>query len=125
MWRRTEYGDLVGRSVDELTVGAATGEVMTVNDLDTWDDIDMDLPSLELVARGLVPPDSAVAITADGVVAAVVPPGPSAYGIDIVHALLWPGALHDGANEIAVYAVDGPATAPVLRPYTVEARAAE
>jgi len=125
VWRRTEYGDLVGRSVDELTVGAATGEVMTVNDLDTWDDIDMDLPSLELVARGLVPPDSAVAITADGVVAAVVPPGPSAYGIDIVHALLWPGALHDGANEIAVYAVDGPATAPVLRPYTVEARAAE
>jgi hypothetical protein len=125
VWRRTEYGDLVGQSVDELPVGAATGDVMTVNDLDTWDDVDMDLPSLELVARGLVPPDSAVAITADGVVAAVVPPGPSAYGIDIVHALLWPGALHDGANEIGVYAVDGPATAPVLRPYTVEARAPE
>ena len=120
VWRRTEYGDLVGRSVDELPVGAPTGEVMTVNDLDTWDDIDMDLPSLEFVARGDVPPDSAVAITTDGVVAAVVPPGPSAFGLEVVHALLWPGALQEGHNEIGVYAVDGPAAAPVLRPYTVE-----
>jgi hypothetical protein len=70
-----------------------------------------------------VPPDSAVAITADGVVAAVVPPGPSAYGVDVVHALLWPDALREGANEIGIYAVDGPTAAPVLHAYTVEARA--
>jgi hypothetical protein len=122
VWSRTEYGGLVGRKVDELDVGDATGEVLTVNDLDRWDDVDTDNPPLEVVALGVVPAEAPVAVTVDGVVAAVVPPSRTSYGISIVHALLWPDALGDGRNEIGAYAVDGEATAPVLHELEVEAR---
>ena len=120
VWRRTQYGELVGQRIDDLTVGADAGGTMTVNDLAAWDDVDMDLPSLEFVGRGAVARDGAVAVTVDGVVAAVVPPGPAPYGVGIVHALLWPGALHEGRNVIGAYHVDGPVDDPVLHAYTVE-----
>jgi hypothetical protein len=122
VWGRTEYGELVGAEVGDLEVGDATGDVLSVRDLDAWDDVDTDRPRLELVGRGPVPSDAAVAVTVDGVVAAVVPPSPTPYGISLVHALLWPGALGERANEIGAYVVDGPPTAPVLHELEVEAR---
>jgi hypothetical protein len=61
-----------------------------------------------------VPDGARVAVTVEGTVAAVVPVHPTAYGVAIVHALLWPGALTDGHNDIGAYLVDGPPDAPVL-----------
>ena len=137
VWQRTEYGHLVGVPVPDAsdeggstrdTEGQATlGDpltdvVATVDDLAAWDDVDADVPPLELTGQAAVPEGSAVAITANGVVAAVVPPIPTVYGVAIIHGLLWPGALHDGANDIGMYAIDGPADAPVLHALDVIAK---
>ena len=56
--------------------------------------------------------DTSVAITVDGVVAAVTTTSPTPYGVSIAHALLWPGAVHEGDNDIGMYVLDGPVDAP-------------
>ncbi len=117
VWQRTEYGHLVGRSVDDGSAaqGAALGvTAASVDWLGAWDDVDPAVPPLELSAQAPIPGGTRVAVTVDGVVAAVVPTVPTPYGTSIVHALLWAGAVHGGANKIGMYTVDGPAAAPVL-----------
>jgi hypothetical protein len=42
--------------------------------------------------------------------------------VSLVHALMWPGALRDGANDVRLYLVDGPVSAPVLHPMTMVAQ---
>ncbi|HEX6420425.1 MAG TPA: hypothetical protein VFZ77_18130 [Acidimicrobiales bacterium] len=37
-----------------------------------------------------------------------------------MHAMLWPGALVPGRNDVAMYAVEGPAAAPRLHELAVE-----
>jgi hypothetical protein len=51
----------------------------------------------------------------------VTTPSPTAYGVSIVHALLWPGAVHEGDNDIGMYVLDGPADAPSLHALEVTA----
>jgi hypothetical protein len=134
VWQRTEYGHLVGEPVPEapplgagregpdgaVTLGDPLVDVVaSVDGLATWDAVDTAFPPLELTAQAAVPDGTAVAITANGVVAAVVPTIPTAYGVAIIHGLMWPGALRDGANDIGMYALDGPADAPVLHPLDV------
>jgi hypothetical protein len=87
---------------------------MTVDDLDAWDDVDLDRPRIETRAIGWVPEDDAVAVVLNGRVAAVAPARPTLYGVSAVHALLQPDALVDGSNDYALYLVDGPTDAPVL-----------
>jgi hypothetical protein len=127
-WRRTEHGGLVGRSVageggDDGRGGVEVGEpldaVASVEGLDAWANVDVGFPPLELRGQAPLPEDALVAVTADGVVAAVVPTTPTVYGVSIIQALLWPGALHGGANEIGLHLVDGPPDAPVLHPLDV------
>ncbi|HEX6167379.1 MAG TPA: sulfatase-like hydrolase/transferase [Acidimicrobiales bacterium] len=127
-WRRTEHGGLVGRSVageggDDGRGGVEVGEpldaVASVEGLDAWANVDVGFPPLELRGQAPLPADALVAVTADGVVAAVVPTTPTVYGVSIIQALLWPGALHGGANEIGLHLVDGPPDAPVLHPLDV------
>lgn len=125
VWRRTEYGALVGEEVDTLTVGDPVDEPMRVLHLDRWDDVDTDAPPIEIVGQSIVPEDAKVVFTVDGVVAAVVPTSPTAYGVSIAHGLLWPDTLDEGRNEIGAYLVDGPAAAPVLHEIDVEAKADE
>jgi hypothetical protein len=125
VWRRTEYGALVGAEVTDLEVGDPADQSVAVQDLDRWNDVDVDRPPIELVANSPVPSGSAVALTVDGVVAAVVPTSPSPYGVAILHGLLWPEALHEGRNEIGAYLVDGPADTPVLHELDVEAKGDE
>ena len=119
VWQRTEYGSLVGRPVAALTLGDSRPESAAVQGLDQWQGVDPEHPPLELVATAPVPLDARVAIAVNGVVAAVVQPGPTPYGVAILHALLWPGALSAGANQLGVYVVDGPADHPVLHPMKV------
>jgi hypothetical protein len=127
-WRRTEHGGLVGRSAageggDDGRGGVEVGEpldaVASVEGLDAWANVDVGFPPLELRGQAPLPEDALVAVTADGVVAAVVPTTPTVYGVSIIQALLWPGALHGGANEIGLHLVDGPPDAPVLHPLDV------
>ena len=37
-------------------------------------------------------------------------------------SLLWPGALRDGANDVQLYLVDGPVSAPALHPLAMVAQ---
>jgi hypothetical protein len=69
-----------------------------------------------------VPVGTSVAITVDGVVAAVTATTATPYGVSIAHALLWPGAVHGSDNDIGMYVLDGPADAPNLRTLEVTAR---
>jgi hypothetical protein len=128
VWRRTQHGGLVGRSVvgepggdgrDGVEVGAPLDIVASVEGLDAWANVDVGIPPLELRGQAPVPEDALVAVTVDGVVAAVAPTTPTIYGVSIIHALLWPGALHGGANEIGLHVVDGPPDHPVLHPIDV------
>jgi hypothetical protein len=122
VWRRTDHGGLVGDDVGDLVRGDPAGAALAVRGLDRWDDVDADSPPLELVGVAPLPEGALVAVSVDGVVAAVVPVTPSSYGMSIVHALLWPGALGEGRNEIGAYVVEGPPAAPVLRPLDIEER---
>lgn len=122
VWQRTDHGALVGAEVDDLDVGAAADATLEVRDLDWWDDVDADRPPLEVVGYTPLPAGETVAITVDGVVAATVPVSPTSYGVGILGALLWPGALDEGRNHVEAYLVEGPAEAPVLRPLEVRAR---
>jgi hypothetical protein len=133
VWQRTEYGHLVGEPVPGAGArgtdprgGATLGDpldiVASIDGLATWDRVDTSFPPIEVTGQAPVPEGSAVAITANGDVAAVVPPIPTTYGVAIIHALLWPGALRDGANDIGVYAIDGPAEAPVFHALDVATR---
>jgi hypothetical protein len=121
VWRRTEHGDLVTVHVDDLDVGDPADVTLEVTDLDRWDDVDADEPLIELVGLAALPSEAPVAVTVNDVVAAVVPPEASPFGIAVVHALLWPGSMEDGSNEIGAYVVEGPADAPVLHPLEVAA----
>jgi hypothetical protein len=120
-WDRTDgaHGDLVGRRVDDLSAGEPREEVIDVQRLDMWRDVDLERPPLEVMGTGFLPLDVSVAIAVDGTVAAVVPPDATPYGVSAVHALLWPEALGEGENEITMYVVDGPATEPVLHELAV------
>ncbi len=120
VWRRTDHGALVGEDVGDLVGGDPAETALEVRDLDRWDDVDTDRPPLELVGYAPLPEGAVVAVTVDGVVAAVVPATPTAYGVSIVHALLWPGALGQGRNEIGAYVVEGPPASPVLHPLDIE-----
>ncbi len=122
VWQRTPYGRLVGTSVDDGTVGARRGEGAAVQGLGAWDDVDAAVPPLEVVATSPLPVDTNVAITVDGVVAAVTSTAPTPYGVTVIHALLWPGAVDDGANEVGMYVVDGPPDAPTLHALEVTAK---
>jgi hypothetical protein len=120
VWRRTDQGALVGKDVGDLSLGEPAGDALAVRDLDFWDDVDTDRPPLEVVGYAPLDEGTLVAVTVDGVVAAVVPVTPTSYGVSILHALLWPGALGEGRNEIGAYVVEGPPAAPVLHPLDIE-----
>lgn len=121
VWERTAHGGLVGRRVDELSVGEPAPEAVEVDNLAAWSAVDLRWPPLELYGAGWLPP-APVAVAVNGVVSAVVPAISTPFGISVVHALLWPGALREGENDIALYRIHGPPTDPTLAPVTVEPR---
>lgn len=123
VWRRTEYGALVGTEVDDAEVAEPEDTKVEVQGLDLWDDIDLDRPQLELAGRAPVPPGTRLALAVNGTVAAVLPAVETPYPIALVHALLWPDALQAGRNELTAYRVDGPVDDPVLHPLEVVAQA--
>jgi Sulfatase len=123
VWRHTEYGGLVGTNVADHEV-AKGKPVATVHieAPDRWQQVDTGHPPLELVGTSMLEGESRVAVAANGTIAAVVATRPSIYVVSPIHALMWPGALRDGANDVRLYLVDGPVSAPVLHPLSMVAK---
>jgi Sulfatase len=123
VWRHTEYGGLVATKVadHEVAKGKSVATV-EVEAPDRWQHVDTGYPPLELVGIAMLDGESRVAVAANGTIAAVVSAKPGSFAVSPIHALIWPGALRDGANDVRLYLVDGPASAPVLHPMTMVAR---
>ena len=124
VWRNTRYGGLVGTPVAGHPVRPARGKPVTVQveDPGRWLRVDLAWPPLELVGMAALPGRATLAVAVNGRVAAVTATAPGGYGVSLVHALLWPGALRSGINEVRLYLVDGPARAPVLHPLAMAAQ---
>lgn len=125
-------GDLVGEPVDAFEIGPPTPFGAELGDPDEtldddddrldWDDVDLDGEVLPLYVRGTIdsrdPVDLLVAVNGriGGWSPAFVDTR-QAPGTQSFFALTPPGFLVDGANDVAVYAVERPgASRVVLRP---------
>jgi hypothetical protein len=95
---------------------------IVVGMLDDWKDVDPDRPPIELLGYAALPLDSTVAVSVDGMIAAVVPVVTGPYGSTAVHALLWPDAVSAGDNDIGVWVVGGTADSPTLTEVPVRER---
>lgn len=124
VWQRGVHDDLLGRPVAELTIGSPAADLrLEVDGLEQWDDVDLHTwPPLEIGGVAWASPDSAVAIGLNGVVAAVVPPEPTPFGISSVHALVLPEARRPGRNEVTAYLVEDAPGGPVLHEMEVVAK---
>lgn len=118
VWQRGERDELLGRRLDELTIGDSIPDAeFTVGGLEQWDDMDVsDFPQLEVGGHGPVPEDTVVAIGLNGRVAAVVPTEPTPFGVASFTALVLPETRREGANELTAFAVTDAPGGPVLRP---------
>lgn len=123
VWRTTEYGGLVATPVADHPV-RPLGTAVTVNveGPERWQAVDPARPPLELVGTAMLPGTARVAVAVNGRIAAVTATRPGGYAVSLVHALLWPGALRPGANDVKLYLVDGPARAPMLHPLAMAAQ---
>jgi hypothetical protein len=115
VWQRTPYGDLLGAAVDELNQGEPAEVELEVQNLDWFDDVDQAVPPLEFLGFGWLEAGDTVAVTVNGTVAALAPVRETQFGVSAAHALLHPGPLESGRNDIAAYHVEGDPDDPVLR----------
>lgn len=124
VWRTTEYGQLVNTRVADHTVRRLAGTQVTVKveGPERWQAVDPARPPIELVGFAPLPGEGRVAVAVNGRIAAVTATKPGGYGVSLVQALLWPGALRAGANDVKLYLVDGPVAAPVLHPVGMAAQ---
>ena len=119
LWRQGRYGVLVGTRPEEHRVGApATFEGWLAHP-EVFDDVDLDHEPpvhLEGVFIATAPgPDVAVAV--NGVVAGWGPTVPGATaGEAQIWTLLAEPLLHEGANDVSLYVVEGPPADPLLPP---------
>jgi hypothetical protein len=120
IWMRTAHGELFGRSVDELTVGADADEQVEVERLGDITASRPDDPLLEVVGHSDLPQGAVVAYALNGTIGAVtaVEPGIDG-GAGLVHGLLPPRLFGEGDNELTAYVVEGEVGAEVLRPIAV------
>lgn len=119
-WKRTEYGDQLGRSVSDLTEGDPVEDIsVDLHTLDRFEDIDLEDPFLEILGFSWMPPDAVVAVAANGEIAGLTTPRTTVFGTALVHALLSPDSLVEGENEIELFLIDGPADDPVLHPIEI------
>jgi len=118
IWKRTEHGELFGRSVERLDVGTPDAETITVPDLGAVDDVDLDDPlPLEVVGHTDLPEGTVVAYALNGVVGAVTAVEPGVVpDRQLAHGFLPPDLFVAGANELTAYVVDGPPGGETLRP---------
>lgn len=121
IWKRTVHGDLFGRPVDDLTVGAPADGEIRVDGLDRYRDVALDEPlPLEVVGRTELGEGTYVAYAVNGTIGAVTAVEPSAGGGPrLVQGIVPPRLVVEGANELRAYVVDGPVGEEVLHPLAV------
>jgi hypothetical protein len=125
------YGALVGREIDDLDVGEPAPFTGEIGDPDATlksdtvrldlDDVDVSGEVLPSYVRGLLDTDDDVdvVVTVNGIVAGWSPAFVDTKqdeGTRSFFVLAPEQLLNHGPNDIGVYAVSGPADAPVLRP---------
>lgn len=118
------YGDLVGADAAALAVaGGPAAAVGTVVDAGAFDDVDLAggvVPAL-VVGHLDDPPElgagAGVAIVVNGTVAAVSELYPEGDQDHRFAGMVWPGWLHQGANVLELYLVEGDTLA--LRPVSI------
>jgi hypothetical protein len=118
VWKRTFYGDLVGQSVTDLSVGDPADQAIELADRGRLDDVDLDEPlPIEVIGGTPLPVGTTVAYALNGTVGAVttVEPWPLDGG-NLVHGLIPPPQFVDGANELTAYLVEGQPDDVTLRP---------
>lgn len=115
VWMRTEHGRLLRRRLDELTIGEARPESVSLEEPDGLDDVDTAAPlPLEVVLETDLEVGSVVALVLNDQVAAVVDVEGGSEAV--IHALLVPEAFVDGVNELEVFVVEGAPGDETLRP---------
>ncbi len=119
VWQRTEHGALVGRDIADLDVELDGVGTLTIDRLDRMEDQGDDLPMLEVVGYSTLRPGEVVALTVNGVVAAVAPVAVGGSGDDLlVHALLLPDPFV-ADNDVNAYVVEGEPGVETLHLLTV------
>lgn len=121
VWKRTVHGDLLGRTVDDLAVGAAADGDVRVDGSGRYRRVDLDEPlPLEVVGRTQLGEGTYVAYAVNGTIGAVTAVQPSAgSGPRLVLGMIPPDLLADGANELTAYVIDGAVGQEVLHPLAV------
>lgn len=122
VWRPGPYGDLFGRAVAGLKVGAPAGETVAMTDPGSpFDHVDVAerLP-LEIEGTTHLSPGTHVAYALNGKIGALttVEPADGAEG-PFVPGLLPPRLFVNGANQLTAYVVEGEPGAETLRPLRI------
>jgi hypothetical protein len=105
--------DLLGVSVADLDLAAFTGLATSLRDPSSYDNVDLDGPSLPAQVLGTVrtadplEDDVVLAVAVNGTIAAVTRSYHDDDGAVRFAAVIPPNSLVDGSNDVAVYLVSG------------------
>jgi hypothetical protein len=122
VWRRTEHGALFGLSVDDLTVGEPTDDVIRIDALDDLDDISLDDPlPLEVVGLTDMADGTVVAYALNGTIGVVGTVEEGDWpGNNLINGIVPPRLFEEGRNELTAYVVEGEPGSETLRPLSLE-----
>lgn len=109
VWRRTVHGNLFGRAIGDLAVGAPADGSIRVEGLDDLADISIDDPlPIEVVGRTDMAPGSFVAYELNGTIGAVsVVEEGNGPRYRLVHGIVPPQLFVDGRNDLVAYLIEG------------------
>ena len=123
VYRAGPFGSLVGRPLDELTVGEASPQEAELRGIDGLSDVDTDGLLPGLVTGSLLSGDDGVALafSLNGTIAAVTETFTKGDAHGQINAMLPYSLLVAGDNALEVYVVDGSAATSTLRRAAVSA----
>jgi hypothetical protein len=115
-WQFVPDIDLVGRSLDQVTV-TDDGEGPVSDQVDgRFDDLAMGQPlPLEVDVTAELPPGSPVVAAVNGVISGSTVTEPRSDGVSYVQMMLRPDALTSGDNDVRLFVVEGPPSSVELR----------
>jgi hypothetical protein len=116
VWQFVPGIDLVGRSLDEVTV-TDDGAGPVSDQLDgRFDDLAMAEPlPLVIDVTAELPPGSPVVAAVNGVISGSTLTEPKSDGVSYVQMMLQPDALTSGDNDVRLFVVEGPPASVELR----------
>jgi hypothetical protein len=115
-WQLVAGTDLVGRSLDEVSVDGDERGAVSAQLHGRYDDLDLDaqLP-LEIDVTSEVAAGSPLVAAVNGVISGSTVAEPKSDGRSYVQMILRPDAFTPGDNDVRVFVVDGPSGDEVLR----------